>query len=62
MAKDIFLVDAGVVALLALEWLLAFVVKHVLLQDTQAEKRDSRVTVPAEICSEVCSISLEGAP
>lgn len=35
MAKDVFLVDAGVVALLALERLLALVVEHVLLQDRQ---------------------------
>lgn len=35
MAKDVFLVDTRVVALLALERLLALVVEHVLLRDTQ---------------------------
>lgn len=53
MAKDVFLVDAGVVALIALEWLLALVVEHVLLQDTHAEKWDSQGNMPAAICSAI---------
>lgn len=45
MAEDIFFVDAGVVALLALERLVALVVEHVLLQDRQTDRQDSQGTV-----------------
>lgn len=62
MAKDVFLVDARVVALLALEWLLTLVVEHVLLQDTHTDRRDSEGTARAAVSLGVYAVSLRRAP
>lgn len=54
MAKDVFLVDTGVITLVTLEWLLALVVEHVLLQNTQTDRRVSEDAVRAAISQGVC--------